>query len=436
MDIDLAKIKKVFFIGIGGIGISAVARMFLEEKKEVLGSDVDEHNQIVRELRGAGAMIKIGQGMELIPNDVDLIVYTIAIEKYDPEFFAQLQAQQIPIRSYPQMLHIVTEGKYTIAIAGTHGKTTTTAMIAHILMKTDRDPSVIVGSLMTTVKSNFISGKSQYFVVEACEYKRSFLNVNPKVLVITNIESDHLDYYKDLEDIKSAFRELVMKVPADGFVICNTSDIHVKDVIAGAQAQIVNYMDFYHSRILMIPGMHNQVDAAAAVAASHTIGVNSEMADMYLKTFPGTWRRFEHKGTMKSGTEVYDDYAHHPTEIVATLEGFREIYPLGQKKITVVFQPHLYSRTKLLLADFAKAFGQADRVIILPIYAAREEDDGTVSSQILAEEIQKNKVAARAMSFEETEAFLENEKLGADAVLVTMGAGEAYTVGEKLLKEM
>lgn len=436
MELDLKQIKKVFFVGIGGIGISAIARMFLHEGKEVMGSDVSE-GEVVKELRDAGAIVKIGQGIDLIPNGVDLIVYTIAIENYDPEFFAALQAGTVPIRSYPQMLHVVTEGKYTIAIAGTHGKTTTTAMIAHVMKNAGKDPTVIVGSLMVNEKSNFMAGKSEYFVVEACEYRRSFLNINPKILVITNIEADHLDYYKDIADIKSAFRELAEKVPADGYIVCNANDELVKEVTEGLSAKIINYHDFYHARELKIPGAHNQADAAAAGAAVSIVGIEEFTADKYLATFPGTWRRFEYKGELKSGTPVYDDYAHHPTEITATLQGFREIYPHGQKEITVVFQPHLYSRTKMLLEDFGASFAQADHVIVLPIYAAREENDGSVSSEMLAEKIRGHKINADAFeTFQEAFETLERRNLGPNDVLVTMGAGEAYQIGEALLQSV
>ncbi len=433
MDLDLKQIKKVFFVGIGGIGISAIARMFLQEGKEVIGSDVSE-GEVVKELRDAGAIVKIGQGMDLIPRDADLIVYTIAIEKYDPELFTALKSGSTPIRSYPEMLHIVTEGKYTIAVAGTHGKTTTTAMIAHVMKNAGKDPTVIVGSLMVNEKSNFIAGKSEYFVVEACEYRRSFLNINPKILVITNIEADHLDYYKDVEEIKSAFKEMVAKVPADGFIVCNTSDAVVAEVVVGAQAKVVNYIDSYHKRELLIPGAHNQADAAAAASAAGLVGVETATIDQHLATFPGTWRRFEYKGQLGTGAQVYDDYAHHPTEVKATLQGFREIYPTGQKKITVVFQPHLYSRTKLLLQDFAEAFVQADSVILLPIYAAREEDDGSISSEILAEKMRPHTSDVYALpSFEEAFETLQRRALGPDDVLVTMGAGEAFQIGEQLL---
>ena len=435
MELDLTKIKKVFFVGIGGIGISAIARMMLKEGKEVIGSDVSE-GEVVRELREIGAVVKNGQGIELIPHGVDLIIYSIAIEKYDPEFFAALKAQPVPTYSYPEMLHVVTAGKYTIAVAGTHGKTTTTAMIGHIMRKADKDPTMIVGSLLVGEKSNFVAGHSQYFIVEACEYRRSFLNINPNILVITNIEADHLDYYKDLDDIKNAFRELIAKVPADGFIVCNTTDVIIQDVVSGANAKIINYLDFYHARELQIPGMHNQVDAAAAVAAVSLTGVDTTRADMYIESFPGTWRRFEYKGELKSGAQVYDDYAHHPTEVIATLEGFREIYPQGRNKIVVVFQPHLYSRTKLLFHEFSGAFSQADLVLVLPIYAAREENDGSISSEILAKAIRDHHVQAQALpTFEEAEKYVRDLRLDKSDVLVTMGAGEAYWIGDQLLKE-
>lgn len=427
MNLDLTNIKKVFFVGIGGIGISAIARMFLEEGKEVLGSDVSE-GEVVRELREAGAYIVLGQGMDLIPADVDLIVYTIAIETYDPEFFAALKTKSIPVFSYPEMLHVVTAGKYTIAVSGTHGKTTTTAMIAHAMRVLGKDPTVIVGSLMIDEKSNFIAGASEYFVVEACEYRRSFLNINPTMLVITNIEADHLDYYKDLADIKSAFREMALKVPANGFVVCDLSSDSVREVVAGISAQVVDYTTVAHKRELLIPGIHNQANAAAAAAVMSQLGLSSNESDRGLSTFKGTWRRFQYLGTDARGVRMYDDYAHHPTEVVATLEGFREIFPVGQKKITVIFQPHLYSRTKSLLNEFATAFTGADQVIVLPIYAAREENDGSISSEMLAEKIQASGVSASAKSFEEATQFVSETALSSDDVVVSMGAGEAFKV--------
>jgi UDP-N-acetylmuramate--alanine ligase len=439
MNLDLKTIKHVHFIGIGGIGISAIARMMVGEGKKVTGQDMED-SEIIAELRKIGADITIGQSFESIPSDADLIVYTIAIENYDPKLFAQLKEQQIPVRSYPEMLSIVTEGKYTIAIAGTHGKTTTTAMIAGILRDAKKDPTVIVGSLFIGEKSNFIAGQSDLFVVEACEYRRSFLNINPNILVITNIDEDHLDYYKDIEDIKGAFRELAMKVPSRGFVVCNPDDLNIKDVIKGIDAIIINYQEFFNPDIkLKVPGIHNKEDAAAAFAVGSILAVSYTEANKSLEQFPGTWRRFEYKGKLTNGAFVYDDYAHHPVEIVATLSGFRELYPKSDGwKITVVFQPHLFSRTKLLLDDFAKSFADADGVIVLPIYHAREEDDGSVSAEILAIQINKNSGNAQAfVDFESAEKYLDVflPNMNDRDIIVTMGAGEAFKIGDNLLKK-
>ena len=238
MELNLSHVKKVFFVGIGGIGISAIARMFLQEGKTVLGSDMSE-GEVVHELKDLGVQIFIGQSFDLIPADTDLIVYTIAINHYDPALMQKIAASGIPFKSYPQMLHMVTANKYTIAISGTHGKTTTTAMIAKILIETKKDPSVIVGSLLKEYKSNLIVGKSEYFVVESCEYERSFLNINPKIAVITNIEEDHLDYYKDLSDIENAFASFVGQTGE--YVVCNPTNPSVARVIAGKNVKVIDY---------------------------------------------------------------------------------------------------------------------------------------------------------------------------------------------------
>ncbi|MBU1728302.1 UDP-N-acetylmuramate--L-alanine ligase [Patescibacteria group bacterium] len=439
MNIDLNKIKHVHFVGIGGIGISAIARMMLHDGKKVTGQDMQD-GEVVQELRKVGADIIIGQSYENIPKDVDLIVYTIAIDNYDPELSKKIKERtDIPVKSYPEMLDLISRDKYTIAVSGTHGKTTTTAMIAQILRDTNNDPTVIVGSLLVGEKSNFIAGKSKYLVVEACEYRRSFLNINPKILVITNIDADHLDYYKDIEDIKSAFRELAMKVPEDGFVVCNPDDENIADVIKGINAKIINYHDFFDENLkLKIPGIHNKKDAAAAIAVAGIIGIEKTESEKAVAQFPGTWRRFEYRGDLSSGIKVYDDYAHHPTEISTTLEGFREIYSKEDGwRLIVVFQPHLFSRTKLLLNDFAKSFGLADKVLLLPIYYAREEDDGTISSQILSDEInnyENDNISKAFGNFWEVEEELKNMDLNNKDIIVTMGAGEAFKIADNILK--
>ena len=443
-NLDLQKINNVHFVGIGGIGISAIARMMKAMGKNITGQDMQD-GEIVEDLKKLGIDIVIGQSYENIPNNCDLIVYTIAIEYYDPELFKKLKEQEIQIFSYPEMLGLVSRDKYTIAISGTHGKTTTTGMIAKILKDTGNDPTVVIGSLIkdfdnpNSQGTNFMAGESKYFVMEACEYRRSFLNINPNILVITNIDEDHLDYYKDIEDIKSAFHQLVMKVPSDGFIIYDPKDKNIQDVIKDVKAKVVDFQEFFNSELkLKIPGIHNKKDAAAATAAAACLGIPKSNSEKSLESFPGTWRRFEYKGKVFKGTLLYDDYGHHPTEIMATLQGFRELYPKNEGwKITVVFQPHLFSRTKLLLDDFAQSFKDADQVMLLPIYYAREVDDGSISSEKLAFEINKYT--------DNTEAFPDFKKLEKNLIvrllkmrdkdiIITMGAGEAFKIGDFLLK--
>ena len=411
MNLDLSKIKKIFFIGIGGIGISAIARMMYLEGKDVSGSDMTD-GELTHELRELGIKIVIDQGFKFIPKDVDLIVYTIAIAHYDQKLFEQIKNSNITYKSYPEMLGIVTDSKYTIAIAGTHGKTTTTAMIAKILIDAKMDPTVIVGSLLKEYKSNLVMGKSKYFVVEACEYERSFLNIKPKLLVITNIEEDHLDYYKDINDIKNAFTEL-----------SDQSENVIKDY--------TKYLEKVPK--LSVPGEHNRMNAAAALAVAGFLNIKEEDAQKSLAQFAGTWRRLEKKGETAQGTIIYDDYAHHPTEIKASLEALRELYPTGEKKITVLFQPHLYSRTKALFNDFAKAFKGADNIYLLPIFFAREDKDENISSEKLASAICLAGDKAKAFpDFKSAENFIKTLNFGQNDIFVTMGAGEAYKVADKV----
>ena len=374
-------------------------------------------------MRNLGAEIKLGQAIELIPKDIDLVIYSIAIPKYDPEFFKKLQNSGIQILSYPQMLGVVTANKYTIAVSGTHGKTTTTAMIAKILIDAGRDPSVVVGSLLKDYKSNFIAGESEFFVVEACEYERSFLNLKPKILVITNIEADHLDYYKNLADIQNAFDELISQ--SENAISASPIDSRSKDYI--------KYLEKIPK--LSVPGLHNRMNAAAAFAVANLLGIKNETIQKSLAEFSGTWRRLEKKGKTKEGTIIYDDYAHHPTEIKASIEALRELYPAPKNKIIILFQPHLYSRTKALFDDFAKSFKGADRVMLLPIYFAREAKDESVSNEKLAKAITLAGDNAQAFpDFKSAEKAVISLNLGSKDIFVTMGAGEAYKVADNVFK--
>ncbi|MDQ3014286.1 MAG: UDP-N-acetylmuramate--L-alanine ligase [bacterium] len=430
MEIDFTKYKKVYFIGIGGIGVSALARMMMLEGKDVSGSDRSP-SEITTELLKEGATIFYEQKAENINSLIELVIYTVAIPEDNPEL-VKARELGIPAITYPQALGVISSHKYTIAVAGTHGKTTTTAMMAKVLMDAKLDPTVVVGSLLNDTQSNFVAGKGNILIAEACEYKRSFLNLHPSILVITNIDDDHLDYYKDIEDIKSAFIELILKIPADGYLVCDLEQPHIAEVAKKAKCTVVDYELFGDVNLkLKVPGEHNLNNAAAVLAVADTLGLKRKDVHTSLEAFSGTWRRFEHKGETKWGATVYDDYGHHPTEVKATLKGAREMFP--QKKITVIFQPHLYSRTKQHLKEFGEAFGDVDSVIIAPIYAAREPNDPSISADMVAAEINAHHVSA--MAFPSIEAIENHIKTSGTKgeVIMTMGAGDIYLLGEKLV---
>lgn len=413
--------SNLYFIGIGGIGMSALAKLFVAEGKTVSGSDQNK-TLVTEDLEKLAVNINYFQEAGNISDKIDTVIYTIAIPEDHPEL-AEVKKKGIPVYTYPEMLGIVSKDKYTIAVSGTHGKTTTTAMCADVLIDSGLEPTAIVGSLISRYKSNFIEGNSKYFLVEACEYKRSFLNISPNILAITNIEEDHLDYYKDIDDIKDAFRELARKVPPDGYIVCNPNDANVSDVIVGSGAKIVDYTKNPNIK-LSVFGKHNILNAKVAYSIAEILGVSKEDMEEALENFSGTWRRLENKGTTKEGIIVIDDYAHHPSEIKATVEALRSKYK--DQKITIVFQPHLFSRTKFFLRDFKESFSGVDKVIISPIYAAREVDDGSIDGSKLAEEVG----GVYAESIESIPGML-----GEEDVVVTMGAGDIYKVGDMLLLE-
>jgi UDP-N-acetylmuramate--alanine ligase len=429
--------KRIHFIGIGGIGISAIARMMQAEGKVVSGSDRDQ-SKVTDELGKLSIKITIGQEAGNIPEECDLVVYTHALGQDNLEL-VEAKKRSIPLLTYPQTLDLISKEKYTIAISGTHGKTTTTAMVAKVLIDAGLDPTVIVGSLMKNpdgTESNFRAGKSRYLVVEADEYKKSFHNLHPKILVINNIDEDHLDFYKDLADIQDSFKEVALKVPADGFIIADPKNPHVTPVLEDLPGKIIDFTPYIQSDLtLKVPGKHNKSNAGVALAIADVLKIDRNEALKSLQEFGGLWRRFEFKGKTKGGAEVYDDYAHNPQKVLATLEGAREMFP--DKKIIAVYQPHLYSRTKTLFNEFTKAFDEADMTLFIPIYPAREPFDATISSDMLAEAIQKRLGENRAKSvatFEEAERFLNEECNTADHVVITMGAGDGYKIGETFLQ--
>ena len=417
MELDLSKIKKVFFIGIGGIGISALAKMCLSRGMEVSGVN-DEEGKTVDSLKELGIEIILQKDFKILP-EADLYVYSDAWIYRGPEIIEKARATGCPVLSYFEALGEFAKNYKVIAISGTHGKTTTTAMVAEILIDAGLDPTVIVGSFTKKFNSNFHSGKSGYLVIEADEYNRHFLNFHPYIGVVTNIEADHLDMYKDLADIKNAFDKFLSQ----------------------SENKVVEYSKYLEKvPKLLVPGGHNRQNAAVALAVADILKIPEDVSKKALAEFAGTWRRLEKRGQTKEGVVVYDDYAHHPTEIVASLQALREIYPkedlpTGQagKNITVLFQPHLYSRTKALFNDFVKSFKGADRVMLLPIYFAREDKDESVSSEKLAESMAKMGINVQAYpDFSSAEVAVSALNLGSRDVFVTMGAGEAYKVADKV----
>lgn len=419
--------------------MSALARLFLHEGKQVSGSDRTP-SELTSELEKEGVLFFPEQNAKNITDDIDMVVYTEAMSP-DHEEMQAAQKLGVPMMNYFEALGAVANRYYLIAVSGTHGKTTTTAMLIDIFEAAGLDPTAVVGSLRAKTKSNFRTGKSKYFIVEACEYKRDFLTLEPDVLIITNLEHEHVDYYQDLADVQDAFRELAEKVPEEGAVIVSCSDTNVLPVVNELSTTVIDYGRYFDPLLsLRQPGLHNEQNASAALAAAVFVGVEKETAKEALRNFTGTWRRFEYKGVIKpnahgarlSGAPLYDDYGHHPTEIKATLQGARELYP--DKNITLVFQPHMYSRTHELFDDFVQELGKADKVILAPIYAAREENTSGVSSEQLADAINKKRdVATYVESFDDIVTDIK-QHTSAEGVVIIMGAGNITEIASELTK--
>jgi len=437
--------NKIHFIGIGGIGMSALARFFLHEGKTVSGSD-RATSAITEALVAEGVRFFPTQSAEnlskgLNPLLPDIVVYTEAMAHNHPEM-AAARLLGVPMMNYFDALALVANEYYLIAVAGTHGKSTTTAMLIDILEEAGYDPTAIVGAIRAKTKSNFRAGKSKYAIVEACEYKRDFMSLRPDVLVITNIEFEHVDYYKDLADVQSAFAELASYVSEEGAIITQTADKNIAPVIDelaktndGHRMTVIDYKSSLNLTLpLHQPGIHNRLNAAAATAVAVFLGIEPAVIDTALENFTGTWRRFEYKGDVipvgGGRVPVYDDYAHHPTEIRATIAGVREKYP--DKKLTVVFQSHTYSRTHELFNDFVTELAKADKIIMLPIYGAREENISGVTSEQLVAAIEKKGIETKFFETPEASAEFIKETVGQNEVVVVMGAGPVTEVAKLL----
>ncbi len=431
MQMNWKDYKKVYFIGIGGVGMSALAQLLSHEGVSVLGSDRDD-SPTTEMLRKRNIQVFTTQQASNVPEDADAIVYSDAVPA-DSSERTRADALGIVQYSYFQMLGKVSADKKTIAVSGTHGKTTTTGMLAYVLNKAGAKPTAVVGSIVRDFNSNYLAGDSDLFVVEACEYNNHLLELSPTVLIINNLEWDHTDYFKSLLELQNTFRKAISNILPGGVLITDTSNKNIIPLLNGITVPVIDYTKEEIPELLL-PGEFNKMNARAASAAARFIipNISNEVIVSALSTFHGTWRRFEYKGKTKKGADVYDDYAHHPTAIRATLEALRA---KTKGKIIVAFHPHLYSRTRDLLGDFAMAFSSADEVVIAPIYAAREVDDGTISNSILAESIVKNGTKASAVnSFTEISSYL-NKHTDINDVIMTMGAGDIYKVSDMLISK-
>lgn len=444
------------FIGIGGISMSGLAEILLKEGFRISGSDSRE-SELTQKLTGLGADIYYGQRASNIRKDTDAIVYTAAIHPDNPELKAA-KDQQIPTLTRAELLgQIMNNYQQSIAVAGTHGKTTTTSMITQILLEACCDPTVSVGGILKSIDGNIRVGESQYFLTEACEYTNSFLNFYPKYALILNIEEDHMDFFKDLADIRRSFCRFAENVPPQGTVIINGEIPDHQKITESLNCQVLTYGltlsdSYYADNIafntegcanftlmqqgtaigtisLNVPGEHNVLNAVAASALALELKLPFRSIQTALSCFGAPARRFEHKGSL-GGITIVDDYAHHPTEIAATLLAAKNC---GKHRIVCVFQPHTYSRTKAFLKEFAQALSAADLVVLADIYAAREQNTIGISSADLQKELQNLGCNCYYFpSFDEIENFLIKNCINGD-LLITMGAGDIVQVGEHLL---
>ena len=456
--IDFKHPVSVYFVGIGGISMSGLAELLHKKGFTVSGSDW-KSSPITQALENKGIRVLYGEDAAHITENIDCAVLTSAVHEDNAEFTA-IRQRGIPYLSRAQLLgQIMKNYEVPIGVSGTHGKTTTTSMLSEILLKADTDPTLSIGGILKSIGGNIRVGKSGYFLTEACEYTNSFLSFFPKIGLILNVEEDHLDFFKDLEDIRHSFRQFAQLLPEDGTLVISGDIDRYQELTQGLSCPVVTYghdnsCDYYADSvthdslgnvsfllhdpngasqqvILSVPGEHNVCNAMAAIATADLLGISREDTLAALKNFHGTDRRFEYKGNM-DGVTIIDDYAHHPTEITATLQAAQN-YP--HKTLWCVFQPHTYSRTKTFMDQFAQALTLADRVVLTDIYAAREKDTLGISSRDL-------QAAVRALgrecdyfsSFEEVENFLRKNCINGD-LLIPMGAGDVLKIGESLLKK-
>ena len=441
-----SRFRKIHFVGIGGAGMNGIAEVLKAHGFEVSGSDARD-GETLRRLAGLGIEVHVGHSAEWV-RDADLVVYSSAVPKDNPERLAGVE-RGIPVIRRAEMLGELMRLKYSIAVAGTHGKTTTTSMIGQIWNQADLRPTIIVGGIVDKLGGGAQYGESDYLVAEADEYDRSFLEMNPSVAVLTNVDADHLDCYGDIAEIRRAFAAFANKVPFYGYVVACIDDPGVREVVPKLRRRVVSYgfsaqADYRASDVrpegatsrfvltvrgedrgevsVGVPGRHNVLNALAAIAVACEEGVPFEAALKALPQFAGVRRRFEHKGRA-GGIDVFEDYAHHPREAEATLAAARENWP--GRRVAVLFQPHLYTRTRDQAEAFGAAFLNADLLVVAPIYGAREQPVEGVSSALVVEAARRrghrNVVALDSLA--DAPAVLK-EKTESGDIVVVMGAGD------------
>lgn len=450
------KYNHIHFIGIGGVSMSAMAEILLSKGYKISGSDMNS-NYTIKRLKNLGTDIYIGHSKCNI-KDADLVIYTDAISKDNEELLEALDTDIPTVDRATFLGALMKNYQNSIAVSGTHGKTTTTSMIATILNHSDLDPTILLGGQLDEIGGNVKLGNKKHILTEACEYKGNILKYFPSTAIILNMEEDHLDYFKNIDHIVDTFVQYGKNIQKDGNLIINIDDENAKKVIKNTDTNVItfgidNKADYTAENIsftsqgypkfmlniknsslhpveLSIMGVHNVYNALASIAASHSIGIPIDTILKNIEKFKGTHRRLELKGII-NGIKIIDDYAHHPTEIRASLKALKNS---TKNQIWCIFQPHTYSRTKLLLNNFSKSFSNADKVIITDIYAAREKDTGIIHSTHLVDALVRNKIDAKYISsFENIENYiLDNAKKG--DIVVTMGAGNIYEVGESILE--
>lgn len=450
------KYRHIHFIGIGGISMSGLAEILLSNHYKVSGTD-SKDSSVIERLRKLGAQIYIGHSEENIKG-ADLIIYTDAISKDNVEFLAALNSGIELIDRATFLGSIMKNYSNSIAISGTHGKTTTTSMIATITNHANLNPTVLLGGILDDIGGNVRLGNSKFIITEACEYKANILKYFPSMAIILNIDEDHLDYFKNIDHIVDTFVGYVKNLDKESYLVINIDDINSDKIIEHTKANIITIgidkdSDYkaenikftkdgfptftlnirneeYHTITLSVMGIHNIYNALAAIASTHTYGVPLNIISNYLREYKPVHRRLELKGYYND-VKIIDDYAHHPTEIKATLSAIEKT---AEGKIYCIFQPHTFTRTKILLDSFANAFKGAYKVIIPDIYAAREKDNGDIHSKDLVNEINKRGFNAIYIpTFEEIEEYLL-QHVGQKDIIITMGAGNVYQIGESILE--